>query len=109
MNNKEMLKAVNDAIEKLIPSDAIDNDYLLGIIVGLAQASSCVELIMEQYKEELLTDREQRIFLAAMAREEIICRKTDQECRNCSEPYEDILVLICNEIVRKVKGALWTV
>ena len=29
---------------------------------------------------ELLTDKEQRIFLAAMGREEKVCKETDEEC-----------------------------
>ena len=57
---------------------------------------------------EALTDKEQRIFLAAMARELKVCEETDRECRNCREPYEDILARVCKEIERKVKGALWT-
>lgn len=57
---------------------------------------------------ELLTDKEQRIFLAAMGREEKVCKQTDEECRDCREAYEDSLVWVCKEIVRKVKGALWT-
>lgn len=57
---------------------------------------------------ELLTDKEQRIFLAAMGREEKICKQVDEECRDCKEPYEDSLVRICKEITRKVKGVLWT-
>lgn len=56
---------------------------------------------------EPLTDKEQRIFLAAMGREEEVCKQTDEECRDCREPYEDSLVWVCKEIVRKVKGALW--
>ena len=55
-----------------------------------------------------LTDKEQRIFLAAMGREEKVCKKVDEECRDCREPYEDSLVRTCHEITRKVKGALWT-
>ena len=57
---------------------------------------------------EQLTDKEQRIFLAAMGREEKVCKQVDDECRDCREPYEDSLVRTCHEIVRKVKGALWT-
>ena len=67
---------------------------------------------------EHLTDEEQRIFLAAMEREEKVCKKVDEECRHalqhfdlvrdCREPYEDSLVRTCHEIIRKVKGALWT-
>lgn len=57
---------------------------------------------------ERLTDKEQRIFLAAMGREEKVCKEVDEECRNCSEPYEDSLVKICHEITRKVKSVLWS-
>ena len=57
---------------------------------------------------ELLTDKEQRIFLAAMGREEEICKQVDEECRDCREPYEDSLVRTCHEIIRKVKSTLWT-
>lgn len=57
---------------------------------------------------EPLTDKEQRIFLAAMGREEKVCKQVDAECRDCREPYEDSLVKTCHEIIRKVKGALWT-
>ena len=57
---------------------------------------------------EPLTDKEQRIFLAAMGREEKVCKLVDEGCRDCREAYEDSLVRTCHEIVRKVKGALWT-
>lgn len=58
---------------------------------------------------EPLTDKEQRIFLAAMGREEKVCKQVDDECRDCREPYEDSLVRTCHEITRKVKGALWKI
>ena len=54
---------------------------------------------------EPLTDKEQRIFLAAMGREEKVCKDVDKEFET---PYEDSLVLVCREIERKVKKALWT-
>jgi hypothetical protein len=57
---------------------------------------------------EPLTDKEQRIFLAAIGREEKVCKQVDEECRDCREPYEDSLVRTCHEITRKVKGSLWT-
>ena len=57
---------------------------------------------------EPLTDKEQRIFLAAMGREEKVCKQVDAECRDCRKPYKDSLVRTCHEIIRKVKGALWT-
>lgn len=56
----------------------------------------------------MVTAKEQRIFLAAMGREEEVCKQVDVECRDCREPYEDTLVSVCHEIIRKVKGALWT-
>lgn len=54
---------------------------------------------------EKLTDIEQRIFLAAMSKEEKVCREVDKEpsdadCIN--------LMRVCKSIERKVKGALWT-
>ena len=55
---------------------------------------------------EPLTDKEQRIFLAAMAREEKVCEEVDRNY--VREPYEDSLMRVCKEIRRKVKGALWT-
>lgn len=55
---------------------------------------------------EPLTDAEQRIFLAAMGREEKVCKQVDDECRNCPEPYGDSLVRVCHEIRRKVKKSL---
>ena len=63
---------------------------------------------MPSVQPEQLTDKEQRIFLAAMGREEKVCKQVDDECRDCREPYEDSLVRTCHEIIRKVKGALWT-
>lgn len=66
------------------------------------------EYFMPSAQQELLTDKEQRIFLAAMGREEKVCKQVDEECRDCREPYEDSLVRTCHEITRKVKGALWT-
>jgi len=63
---------------------------------------------MKDAQPEPLTDKEQRIFLAAMGREEKVCKQVDDECRDCREPYEDSLVRTCHEITRKVKGALWT-
>lgn len=55
---------------------------------------------------EQLTDKEQRIFLAAMWREEKVCEEVDRNY--VGEPYEDSLMRVCKEIRRKVKGALWT-
>lgn len=70
----------------------------------------CEEAVMNQpsTRPEPFTDKEQRIFLAAMSKEEKVCKQVDDECRDCREPYEDSLVSTCHEITRKVKGTLWT-
>ena len=57
---------------------------------------------------EPLTDREQRIFLAAMSREKEVCKEADYQLSDAREPYEDTLVSVCKKIERKVKAALWT-
>ena len=73
-----------------------NSTHVLAAIEGLPPA-----------QPEPLTDKEQRIFLAAMSREEKVCKQVDEECRDCREPYEDSLVWVCHEIMRKVKKALW--
>ena len=55
---------------------------------------------------EPLTDKEQRIFLAAMERERKVCKEVDDQYTH--EPYEVLLTKVCDEIKRKVKGALWS-
>lgn len=57
-------------------------------------------------QSEPLTDKEQRIFLAAMEREEKVCEEVDRNY--VRESYEDSLMRVCKEIKRKVKDALWT-
>ena len=71
-------------------------------------AKTLIESVLDDLQPEPLTDKEQRIFLAAMGREEKVCKQVDEECRDCREAYEDSLVKTCHEIIRKVKGALWT-
>ena len=53
---------------------------------------------------EPLTDAEQRIFLSAMEREFEVCEEID--CEAVGEGCEVMLVKICEEIKRKVMGAL---
>lgn len=84
--------------------DAIDAVYYAH---GTGMALKAIKQLPSAQPEPL-TDKEQRIFLAAMAREEKVCKQFDAECRYCREPYEDSLVRTCHEITRKVKGALWT-
>lgn len=69
------------------------------------QALSEIRDMLESAQPEQLSDKEQRIFLAAMEREEKVCEKVDRNY--VREPYEDSLIRVCKEIIRKVKGALW--
>ena len=90
-------KDVLDLLSMMPPEDGITRALLIQSVKQLPSA-----------QPESLTDKEQRIFLAAMGREEKVCKQVDEECRDCMEPYEDSLVRVCHEITRKVKGALWT-
>ena len=63
-------------------------------------------MMLPSVQPEPLTDKEQQIFLAAMRREEKVCKQFDEKYRDCKEPYEDSLVHFCHEIIRKVKAAL---
>lgn len=93
---------MRDLIDRQAAIDALGKD----VMGGLNYESILKRLPSVQ--PETLTDKEQRIFLSAMGREEGVCKQVDAECRDCREPYEDSLVRICHEIIRKVKGALWT-
>ena len=78
---------------------------------SIPRAAGCpIVEVSELYSIEQFTDIEQRIFLSAMYKEEKVCKKVDDECRQYQEECADdaiILVDICHEIMRKVKGALW--
>ena len=105
-------QAAIDAFKKACTIDEVDRN---GIKHGEIRTALTFEGIMKvlnnlpSAQPEQLTDKEQRIFLAAMGREEKVCKRVDDECRNCREPYEDSLVRTCHEITRKVKGALWMI
>lgn len=86
------------------PNDSEVYAYARGLLLSIERNISA--LLSAQ--PEKLTDKEQRIFLSAMGREEEVCKEVDDAWRDCREPYEDSLVHVCKEIRRKVKGALWT-
>ena len=73
---------------------------------GGVNAAIDIIIALPSAQPEPLTDKEQRIFLAAMGREEKICEEVDRNY--VWEPHEDSLMRVCKEIRRKVKGALWT-
>ena len=81
---------------KSLPS-ATDNNVGTKLGTNLAEVST---------KIEPLTDKEQRIFLAAMERERKVCKEVDDQYTH--EPYEVLLTKVCSEIERKVKKALWS-
>ena len=98
-------------------SDLISRQKVMWILTNLSytqcktqgeadviETAKTLVITMPPAQPEPLTDKEQRIFLAAMRREEKVCEGADR----MREPYEDSLVRVCKEIRRKVKGALWT-
>ena len=111
---EDVLTAYDMAIKALEQQPCEDTISRQAAIDALSQypfekVVNCVSIIEElpSAQPEQLTDKEQRIFLAAMGREEKVCKQVDDECRDCREPYEDSLVRVCHEIIRKVKAALW--
>lgn len=112
--NQAAFEALDMAIEALSQEsseDVISRQAAIDAIMGQPPEPHYPSWYAAQIEKlppaqpEQLTDKEQRIFLAAMGREEEVCKQVDEEC--CREPYEDSLVRVCREIIRKVKAALW--
>jgi hypothetical protein len=85
-----------DLISRQAAIDAA-KDWYEGLICGSVNGLIKRLNALPTAQPEPLTDKEQRIFLAAMKREEKVCKQVDG------------LVRVCHEIKRKVKGALWTI
>ena len=98
-------QAAIEAIDAVFPVDPTMSEYVRGITCGAALAKTYIKQL-PSVQLEPLTDKEQRIFLAAMGREEEVCKEVDKG--HTREAYEDSLMYICKEIKRKVKGALLT-
>lgn len=79
---------------------------LLDYSLDYAGISEAYKMAFKALEQEPLTDKEQRIFLAAMSKEELVCKEIDDEY-SAREVYEDSLVSVCRSIERKVKKALW--
>lgn len=60
-----------------------------------------LDLAIKALEIELLTDKEQRIFLKAINREREVCQKVDDEYSDDDSKVS--LVKVCNSIERKVK------
>ncbi len=63
--------------------------------------------VSEEMQTISLTDKEQRLFLAAIQRERDVCFEVDEEAREKGDTDVVNLVDVCNSIERKVKKALW--
>ena len=105
------MRVINlDDVVEALKTGFIDPDD--SMVENPAECNSMLEWAIEKVENmpsaqpEPLTDKEQRIFLAAMGREEKVCKEVDRNY--VREPYEDSLMQVCKEIRRKVKGALWT-
>ena len=102
---------MSDLIDREQAKDAIDK-YLVGrnlVTDGTFMARLINEIVIDRLPSaqlEPLTDKEQRIFLAAMERERKVCKEVDDQFVH--EPYEVLLTKVCDEIKRKVKKVLWT-
>ena len=93
------------AARRLKVNEEYCTDYDVGFNDGIDEMVKML-YAFSSTQPEPLTDKEQRIFLAAMGREEKVCEELDRNY--VREPYEDSLMRVCKEIRRKVKGALWT-
>ena len=69
-------------------------------ICTIQQEEAC-KLAIKALEIELLTDKEQRIFLKAINREREVCQKVDDEYSDNDSKVS--LVRVCNSIERKVK------
>lgn len=85
----------------LLPTEDVLQAYDMAVEV-LANQKDDGEIEADQK----LTDKEQRIFLAAMGKEEKVCKEVDAIYPD-RDPYEDTLLSVCRSIERKVKKALW--
>ena len=95
ISRQEAIDAI-DTLKRNYPSSCFE-DLCKAVDIAIKALSA---------QPEPLTDKEQRIFLAAMGREEKVCEEVDRNY--VREPYEDSLMRVCKEIRRKVKGVLWT-
>ena len=101
---KDMGNRMDDLISRKAAIAVADSVDYIGLSVE--DCKRVTDVVVKELKQlpsiesERLTDKEQRIFLAAMSREEKVCKEVD--------PNGDHLLVICREIKRKVKGALWT-
>ena len=97
-------QAIND-VESWVAVDGHERKLQRNVIEWLKNFPSATDNNVGT-KIEPLTDKEQRIFLAAIERERKVCKEVDDQYTH--EPYEVLLTKVCGEIERKVKKALWS-
>ena len=85
-----------EAVSLLMNISAYDIDNKRGM-----QKQEALDLAIKALEIELLTDKEQRIFLKAINREREVCQRVDDEYSD--EDSKVSLVKVCNSIERKVK------
>lgn len=115
-NGMENLLGTDVVTKRTVKGFPVDADLLMLKVeeeYGFRARDRLYEIIRNMPKYELpsaqpepLTDKEQRIFLAAMERERKVCKEVDDQYVH--EPYEVLLTKVCDEIKRKVKRVLWT-
>lgn len=89
MTNEEAISIMKVIVHMLEPQ--YDTDRIEG----------AVDMAIRALEIELLTDKEQRIFLKAINREREVCQKVDDEYSDDDSKVS--LVRVCNSIERKVK------
>lgn len=95
MTNAEAREVLGDVRAYLSSRASLENEMLAGhTFTDICNAIKALEI-------ELLTDKEQRIFLKAINREREVCRKVDDEYSDNDSRVS--LVKVCNSIERKVK------
>lgn len=95
MTDEEAREVLGDVRAYLASRASLENEMLAGhTFTDICNAIKTLEI-------ELLTDKEQRIFLKAINREREVCRKVDDEYSDNDSRVS--LVKVCNSIERKVK------
>lgn len=85
-------------IDAIIAKHEIDDEY---VTITNFMDYDALRMARKALEVEPLTDIEQRIFLAAMSREEKVCKEV------CADGEGVDLVAVCHRIEKKVKTALW--
>lgn len=98
-------QAVDELSKELVHTTRDKADFLCNFWEGLQKLPSVTpqakDRAIEALEREPLTDTEQLIFLAAMRKEEKVCKEV------CADGDGVDLVAVCHKIERKVKKALW--